>query len=363
MAKDRVVIFGRGKYCDFKIDSIKEKYHVIGFLDNRVEEKKILEDLEGVKICNPSMIHIFSNCIFICMSADFIGMYNQLKELNISDENIEFGVHFAPHFTGIDKFAFSDGQRLIKNNGKLLYKDTDGKNIQFSTKQELENILRLKFNQRNSGICDISRLPVKPYSRVFGLDRGSAVDRIYIENFLEAHKSDVKGIVMEIASSSYIERFGEKRVDKKIVLHVKGWGKDAMKGNLETGEGLTENMVDCLICTQTLQYIYNLKDTAKNIYKILKPGGVALITVPGIEALSMYDDENWGEKWSFTPKSLSEIFNPVFGSDNVEINSYGNVKIAVAYLYGLCAQDLNSRDFDYNDEMYPFLLTVRVKRR
>ena len=39
------------------------------------------------------------------------------------------------------------------------------------------------------------------------------------------------------------------------------------------------------------------------------------------------------------------------------------VKIAVAYLYGLCAQDLNSRDFDYNDEMYPFLLTVRVKRR
>lgn len=77
----------------------------------------------------------------------------------------------------------------------------------------------------------------------------------------------------------------------------------------------------------------------------------------------MYDDENWGEKWSFTPKSLSEIFNPVFGSDNVEINSYGNVKIAVAYLYGLCAQDLNSRDFDYNDEMYPFLLTVRVKRR
>jgi SAM-dependent methyltransferase len=362
MEKLKAVIFGRGKYCELKIKSVKNNYEVIAFLDNGVIEPQMDEN-HNIMVYNPREVLNFQDCKVICMSADFVNMYNQLKDLGVEDLNIEFGVNIEPHYSGMDIFAFSEGQKLSVSNNIFSYYDTDNIESKFETIDEFKELLRDKFRQKNSGMAEIINLPVKPYSRAFGCERGTAVDRIYIEHFLEKHKTDIKGIVMEIASSSYIERFGGDRVAKKHVLHVKGWGKDAIRGNLETGEGLTENMLDCLICTQTLQYIYNLKDTAKNIYNILKPGGVALITVPGIKALSEYDNKNWGEKWSFTSKSLAETFEPVFGSDNVEINSYGNVKIAVAYLYGLCAQDLDSSDFDYNDEMYPFLLTVRVKRR
>lgn len=108
-------------------------------------------------------------------------------------------------------------------------------------------------------------------------ERGKAVDRVYIEKFLEANLEDIRGTVMEIESDDYIKQFGGNRVTEEIILHVKGWGgKNVLKGNFETGEGLKEDMVDCLICTQTLQYIYDLRSAAHNICKILKTrwGGV-----------------------------------------------------------------------------------------
>jgi len=361
MEKIKAVIFGRGKYCELKIESVKKQYEIIAFLDNRVSEPQIDKDY-NIMVYNPCEASMFENCKFICMSADFVNMYSQLKNLGVKDSDIDFGVNIGPHFDGLDMFAFGNGQKVAVSDGIFIYYDNDKNQYKFQTLDEFKELLRAKFRQRNKGIQSIAKLPLEPYSRMNATERGKAVDRVYIERFLEAHKADIKNTVMEIASSDYIDMYGEDKVDKKIILHVKGWGKDAIKGNLETREGLTDNMVDCLICTQTLQYIYNLKAVAINIYKILKPGGVALITVPGIKSISLFDNENWGEKWSFTVKSLYETFEPVFGEDNVEINSYGNVKIAVSYLYGLCAQDLDNSDFEYNDEMYPFLLTVRLKR-
>ena len=116
------------------------------------------------------------------------------------------------------------------------------------------------------------------------------------------------------------------------------------------------------VVTQTLQYIYNLSEVARNIYKIIKPGGVALITVPGIKSLSTYHDSMWGEYWSFTKKSLFRMFADVFGENNVEVNSYGNVKTTMAYLYGLSAEMLPEQDFEYNDTNVPFIITAKVKK-
>ena len=60
-------------------------------------------------------------------------------------------------------------------------------------------------------------------------------------------------------------------------MHVDGWGKNVIKGNLESGEGIEENKYDCAIITQTLMFIYDFTSAVNNIYKMLKPGGVALI--------------------------------------------------------------------------------------
>lgn len=189
-----------------------------------------------------------------------------------------------------------------------------------------------------------------------------AIDRFYIEKFLEKNRSDIKGDVLEIADNEYTLKYGGNQVSTSYILHVNGWGKNAIKGNLETGEGLVGSRFDSLIITQTLMFIYDLKSTVANIYKIMKENGVALITVAGISQISRYDADNWGSYWGFHEDSLGKLFTPLFGKENVEICTYGNAKTAIAMLYGLCYEELKEEDFLTQDRDYPLILTVRLRK-
>lgn len=146
-------------------------------------------------------------------------------------------------------------------------------------------------------------------------------------------------------------------------LHVVGWGADVhIQGNLETGEGIQENMFDCLICTQTIQMIYDIHSVVRNIKKLLRPGGAALITASGISQISRNDYDNWGEFWRFTKMSMQKLLEDVFPHDNTEISTFGNVKTAIGFLYGLCQNDLKKSDFEYNDEQYPLIVAAVCKK-
>lgn len=119
----------------------------------------------------------------------------------------------------------------------------------------------------------IAELPVEPISRVFGLDRGKAIDRVYIERFLEVNKNYIGGNVLEIAEDTYTFQYGGDRVQESYILHVNGTGKNAIKGNLETGEGMEENSFDTMIITQTLMFMLDINSAVANIYRMLKHGG------------------------------------------------------------------------------------------
>src|SRR4051794_37443694 len=47
-----------------------------------------------------------------------------------------------------------------------------------------------------------------PISTVFGFDRGTPIDRYYIETFLSKNADDIRGRVLEIGDNSYTVRFG-----------------------------------------------------------------------------------------------------------------------------------------------------------
>ena len=44
---------------------------------------------------------------------------------------------------------------------------------------------------------------IVPVSKVFGLDMGTPIDRIYIEDFLYQNSNHIKGVVCEIAEKTY----------------------------------------------------------------------------------------------------------------------------------------------------------------
>ena len=132
--------------------------------------------------------------------------------------------------------------------------------------------------------------------------------------------------------------------------------------NLETGEGVKDNSFDCFICTQTLCCIYNVRFAIENMYKILRHNGYGLISVPGICYVSSYDAVNWGDYWRFNKYSLHKLLCENFSENNIQIESYGNMKTVIAELYGLTMEDLSQDDLDFYDEQFPLVICALCKK-
>jgi SAM-dependent methyltransferase len=202
---------------------------------------------------------------------------------------------------------------------------------------------------------------LKPISDQWGMERGKPIDRYYIEGFLSAYKDDIKGCVLEIGDNTYTHKFGGDRVTESVVLHVSEKKEQVtIIGNLTDETTVLGNAFDCLIITQTLQTIFNLQDAVKTIFHSLKPGGVALVTIPGISKVSRYDMDRWGYYWSFTTQSAQQLFEEVFPAANVKVEAHGNVLTAIAFLHGLAVGELKQDELDYIDPDFELLITIRA---
>src|SRR5215218_5304989 len=58
-----------------------------------------------------------------------------------------------------------------------------------------------------------------PLSDHWGRDRGTPIDRYYIERFLAAERSTIRGRVLEVLNAEYTERFGTG-VERSDVLDI-----------------------------------------------------------------------------------------------------------------------------------------------
>jgi len=204
---------------------------------------------------------------------------------------------------------------------------------------------------------------VTPLSRDFGFDRGRPVDRFYIERFLAAHADDVRGRVLEVADPGYTERFGGDRVERSDVLHARPGNPHAtLVGDLCTGEGVPEAAFDCIVLTQVLPFLWDFEGAIRHARAALQPGGVLLVTLPGISQISRHDAERWGDYWRFTSMSARRLFEEAFGREAVEVRAYGNVLAATAFLHGVAAEELEPEELDYRDPDYEVTIAVRAVR-
>ena len=216
----------------------------------------------------------------------------------------------------------------------------------------MKKYVRLFFQNTRRPIV-FNRVSTKPISNDFGLSRGTPIDRYYIESFLRENALDVKGAALEIAESTYTRQFNHGITSFEI-LHVDRSNRKAtIIGDLTQPETLPDKTVDCFICTQTLNFIFDVRRAIEGCFKLLKDGGVFLGTVSGISQISRYDMNRWGDYWRFTDLSLKKLFAEYFREENITIQMYGNVFAANAFLQGLALEDiedkslLNVRDIDY----------------
>jgi SAM-dependent methyltransferase len=200
-----------------------------------------------------------------------------------------------------------------------------------------------------------------PMSREWGFDRGTPIDRYYIERFLGEHREDVRGRVLEVAGNDYTRRFGGRNVSVSDVLHdAPGSPRATVVADLAVGDGIGSNQYDCVICTQTLHLIFDVSAALGTLHRILRPGGILLASVPVITQISREDMDRTGDYWRFTSAAVRRLFESSFPDSQVEISAHGNVAAAVAFLHGIASEELDASQLDDIDPDYETLITIRA---
>lgn len=229
--------------------------------------------------------------------------------------------------------------------------------------RNLLRVVRRKLLSPPVGAVDFGDLrTLEPVSRLFGFDRGTPIDRYYIEQFLERNSGLVTGACLEIADAEYTLRFG-RNVTRSDILYVDDSLPTAnVVGDLTDLRTVRDNTYDCLIATQTLQFIYEIRTAIAEIHRVLSPGGSCLCTISACAQISRYDMDRWGEYWRMTSIAARRLFEESFDGENIEVQAYGNVLAAVAGFHGLTAEELSPRELDFQDPDYELVVTIRATK-
>ena len=331
----------------------------------------------AIKADGAAQIQVVKLSDYITEPVDYLKLNIEGAEMEVLEE-IEPKLHLINELC-LEYHAFPEiGQRLhqilalLDRNGfRYLIHDFDKETnpatkppFSISPKSRFYLLIYAKriYAKTNLSTAEPLKL-LKPVSRKFGFDRGTPIDRIFIDQFLSQNRDLIRGTVLEIAESKYTKKFGSG-VTKTDILHaVEGNPNATVVGNLETGENIPENRYDCIILTQTLHVIYDYRSVIKNCHKALKENGVLLLTAPGISQISRYDMDRWGDYWRFTTLSLKKIFGEQFGEENVDVRNFGNYQLAAEFLNGRAAEEIPSEAFASIDDDYQLLLGVTAVRK
>lgn len=219
---------------------------------------------------------------------------------------------------------------------------------------------RLRRLSRPAWLGTIRR--VTPLSNHWGFDRGTPVDRYYVERFLGEHRHDIHGHVLEVKDSSYTDRFGTA-VQHRDVLDINPANPHAtVVADLAAADAIPSDQFDCFVLTQTLQLIYDTRAAVAHAHRVLRPGGVLLATVPSVSRVVRGEGLKT-DYWRFTVASCSSLFEDVFGAGQVTVRSYGNVLTGIAFLMGMAHEELSRRELEVDDPYFPVIVTIRAVRR
>ena len=198
---------------------------------------------------------------------------------------------------------------------------------------------------------------LKSVSKVYGFDRGKPIDRYYIESFLQENKEVIRGKCLEITDTQYIQKYGGNKVTSAEALDVDRNNPNAtIYGDLKKLDSIKNNRFDCLIITQTLVMIDDYEAAIKECKRILKPGGILLVTMPCLSPVWNIDNHHW----RFTGASARYVFGKYFDKNKLEIKTYGNALTGQAFWVGMSQQDLKKDELKFNDPYFPVIVSIKA---
>ena len=218
--REEIIVFGTGRYYNFKKATIQKKYSIIGFIDNAIQSDHPQKSNYNGKIVYPpyDISKLPSARIMLC-SVRFFDMLKQLKQLNIDNNRFLFGINEKPDYDNSEKCLHIAGYKVCYYDNSFIFKNKiETKKI--TNENDFKAFLRNIYLASYKEVQIIKNFPKIPLSRRFGAEHGTPVDRYYIESFLKKNAKYIIGNVAEIADDKYTKCFGNKYVSN--ILHVKG---------------------------------------------------------------------------------------------------------------------------------------------
>jgi SAM-dependent methyltransferase len=199
----------------------------------------------------------------------------------------------------------------------------------------------------------------EPFSRRYGFDLGTPIDRRYLHDFFARHSSDIRGDVLEVGSPEFSAVHG-REVSSTSIVDIDGANPAAtIVADLATAGSLPAARFDCAIVPQTLQYVADPATAVRNLTASLRPGGVLLVTVPSVAKV----DHNHAaaDSWRMLPPGLEHLAASAAPDASITVTAYGNLLATVAFLNGLPSAALRDDELWTTDPEFPMLSCLRVE--
>ena len=200
-----------------------------------------------------------------------------------------------------------------------------------------------------------------PLSDVYGFDRGTPIDRYYIEEFLQKYRRFITGWCLEILNANYTHTFGQEVTTADILDIDRTNQRATIHDDLRNLTKVADASYDCVILTQVLQFIDRPADALRETYRILKPGGTLLATVPAISRVDVRSGVD-GDFWRFTAAGTRYLFQSIFDASRTTIEVYGNCPVGLGFWAGASVQEFSRRQLDYQDPNFPCVICIRATK-
>jgi SAM-dependent methyltransferase len=198
----------------------------------------------------------------------------------------------------------------------------------------------------------------RPFGIHYGYDRGTPVDRHYLESFLATHRARIAGRVLEVKDATYTRKFASGAVEPVVVDIDPDNPQADLVADLCVPGSLGDETFDCVIFTQTLQFLAEPGIALANLWAALRPGGALLVSAPAISPVDAWFENDY---WRVTPAGLRRLVGVHCpGATTVEATGYGNCLAAVAAIHGLALQEVSVAEVDDLDPALPLLSTALV---
>jgi len=122
---------------------------------------------------------------------------------------------------------------------------------------------------------------------------------------------------------------------------------------------VSSQVYDAVICALQLQSVYDLESAVKLIWRILKPSGVFLATLPAVTTAQGSDENDF---WRFTAISARRLLEMQFPKDSIEVQPLGNVLTSIGALHGVPAREFSERELDTLGPQHPVLIGVKATK-